>query len=241
MKRSERHRLKQSELTRVTLRAREGIEAHKRSVSIGLILLAVLAVGGLVYWGWRERVEARAGGLLADALVVQTARIGPPAAATGAPGLTFPTERERAEAAVARFKAAADAYPSTDAGLFARYQQASTLVALGKLDDAATVYQQVIGAARDGVLRRSAELGLAEAQARSGRFDQAIKTFTDLAQRKDDDLPVDGILLQLGRTYLDAGRMKEAEQAFNRLVTEFPDSPFSEEAKQALEALKKTA
>ena len=80
----------------------------------------------------------------ADAMIVAESRVGPPNAATGQPGLTFPTERERTQAAVTKFKAAADAYPSTDAGLFARYQEAAMWMALGNPAQAAATYQQVI-------------------------------------------------------------------------------------------------
>jgi TolA-binding protein len=85
-----------------------------------------------------------------------------------------------------------------------------------------------------------ARLGLAEAQVRAGQYDAAITTFKDLAQRKDGPLPVDGILMQLGRTYVEAGKRVEAQQTFNRLVEEFPDSPFSGDARKALDTLKKT-
>jgi hypothetical protein len=51
-------------------------------------------------------------------------------------------------------------------------------------------------------------LGLAEAQAQTGQYEQAINTFKDLAQRKDGEVPVDGVLLRLGRVYVDAGRRR---------------------------------
>ena len=54
------------------------------------------------------------------------------------------------------------------------------------------------------------------------------------------ELPVDGILMQLGRAYLDAGKQADAEQTFNRLVAEFPQSPFSGDARRELDGLKKT-
>jgi outer membrane protein assembly factor BamD (BamD/ComL family) len=44
----------------------------------------------------------------------------------------------------------------------------------------------------------------------------------------------------LGRVYLDAGKRTEAQQTFNRLVEEFPESPFSGDARKALDDLKKT-
>jgi TolA-binding protein len=86
-----------------------------------------------------------------------------------------------------------------------------------------------------------AHLGLAEAQARAGQFDQAINAFKELAQHKDGTLPVDAILMQLGRTYLDAGKPADAQQTFSRLVDEYPESPFTADARKALETLKKGA
>ena len=88
--------------------------------------------------------------------------------------------------------------------------------------------------------RAGARLGVAEAQAVQGQYDAAINTYKEMAQRKDGPLPVDGILMQLGRTYLDAGKQSDAQQTFNRLVEEFPDSPFTADAKRALDSLKKT-
>src|SRR5205807_7250704 len=139
-----------------------------------------------------------------------------------------------------KLKAAADAYPSTDAGLYARYQQGATLIALGRPTEAAAVYQDVVNRAGNGIYGQMARLGLAEARARAGQYDQAINMFKELAQRKDGPLPVDGILMQLGRTYLDAGKPTDAQQTFNRLVQEYPESPFNGDAKKELENLKKT-
>jgi TolA-binding protein len=179
--------------------------------------------------------------MLAQALVVAETRVGAPVVpGTPGAGLSFPTEPMRAEAAAAKFKAAADAYPTTDAGIYARYLQAATLMDLGRAAEAAAAYQQVIDRAGDRIYGQMARLGLAEAQARAGQYDQAINAFKELAQRKDGPLPIDAILLQLGRAYRDAGKHADAQQTFNRVVEEFPDSPFNAEAKRELESLKKT-
>lgn len=239
MKRTERHHLKENELQRLALTARETMDARRREMMVALAVIVVIAAGAIGYVVWKQRVEGRAHGLLAEAVAVEEARIGPPAApGTVAPGLSFPTERERAQAAVAKFKLAADAYPDSDAGIFARYKQAATNMLLGVPAEAATAYQDVIQRNGDGVYGQMARLGLAEAQARSGQFDQAINSFKELSQRKDGPLPVDAILMQLGRTYLDAGKPTEAQQTFNRIVEEYPDSPFNADAKKELESLK---
>jgi TolA-binding protein len=241
MKRAERQRLKQNDLGELTRQVQEVFTDRKQD--LGWIALVVFAVGAAIlgYWFWHQREQQGAQTLLADAMIVQEARVGPPAAATGGGGLTFPTERERAQAALTKFKAAADAYPSTDAGMFARYQEASTQVVLGNPADAVKSYQSVIDRAGSRLIGQTARLGLAAAQARSGQVDQAITTYKELAQRKDGGLPVDGILMELGRVYRDAGRSAEAQQTFNRLIEEFPDSPFNADARRELDALKKAA
>ena len=46
--------------------------------------------------------------------------------------------------------------------------------------------------------------------------------------------------MQLGRTYLDAGKSADAQQTFNRLVEEYPESPFTGDARKEIDTLKKT-
>ena len=241
MKRNERHHLKENELVQLASRTRDAIDARQReigAVAIAVILVAVAAIG---YYAWRSRVEGRAGSMLADAVILSEARVGPPPApGTPATGPSFPTEREKYEATVAKFKAVADEYPSSDAGVFARYREGSTQMALGNTKEAAAAYQQVIDRAGSGLYGQMARLGLAEVQAREGQYDIAISTYKGLADNKDGPLPVDGILMQLGRTYLEAGKATEAQQTFNRVVEEFPESPFSGDARKQLESLKKS-
>jgi tetratricopeptide (TPR) repeat protein len=240
MKRTERHHLKQNEFQHITLQVMDLFAAKRREVTTILLVLAVVGLGGASYWAWHQHTQDKAHALLAEAMVVQEARVGPPAEATGGSGVTYPTERERTQDAVKKYRVAADAYPSTDAGVFARYQEASLQVSLGNAADAIKAYQSVVDRAGDGLYGQMSKLGLAEAYSRSGQYEQAITAYKELAQRKDGQLPIDGILIQLGRTYRDAGKASDAQQTFNRLVEEFPDSPFTADAKREIDALKKT-
>ena len=239
MKRTERHHLKENELRTFALQARDSFDSRRRETT-GLIALVIVVVALAVgYFGWREHVQTKAQTLLAEAMAVQDARVGPPGV-SGAAGLSFISERERAQAALTKLKVAADAYPSSDAGIYARYQEAATWTMLGSPAQAATAYQQVIDKSGDRIYGQMARLGLAESQALQGQYEQAINTFKELAQHKDGPLPVDGILMQLGRTYLEAGKRADAQQTFGKLVQEYPDSPFSGDARKELDNLKKT-
>ena len=109
-----------------------------------------------------------------------------------------------------KFKAAADAYPSTDAGIFARYREAATLDgARQRRRRRPTAYQQVID--RPATASTARWRGWASPRRRraAGQYEQAINTFKELAQRKDGPLPVDGILMQLGR---DLPRRRQAQR-----------------------------
>jgi TolA-binding protein len=241
MKRTERHHLKENELVQFANRARDTIEARQREIGVAAIAVILVSIAVIGYSAWQSRVEGRAGALLADAIIVSDARVGPPPApGTPATGPSFPTDREKYEAMAAKFKAVADQYPSSDSGLFARYREGATQMALGNTKEAAAAYQQVIDRAGTKLYGQMARLGLAEAQARAGQYDSAINTYMGLADNKDGPLPVDGILMQLGRTYLEAGKATEAQQTFNRVVEEFPESPFSGDARRELDSLKKS-
>jgi TolA-binding protein len=237
MKRTERRHLKDNELAMVTANLRETLEERKQQIVTGAVVIAVAGAAVLGYLGWRAHVQNQAGKLLADALAVESAPIGPQAN-PDAPNY-FPSERQKSQAALTKFKIAADAYPKTDDGIFARYMEAATMAKVGTPADAGARYQQVIDQAGDSFYGDMARLGLAETQAQTGSYDSAIATYKALSERKDTQLPVDGLLMQLGRTYLDAGKTADAQQTFNRIVQEYPESPFTVEARQALDNLKK--
>ena len=47
-------------------------------------------------------------------------------------------------------------------------------------------------------------------------------------------LPVDGVLMELARACLKAGKTQDARAAFKRVVDEFPESSYVAEARQQL-------
>jgi tetratricopeptide (TPR) repeat protein len=248
MKTKERHHLKENELAHSIAAAREFVEPRRKQIGLAafvIFLVAAVALGILVM---RQRTQAAAQRLLAEAMVILDAEVIPnepvdpknpklPAAAMAGSG-TYTTETEKLTAAVPKLRAAADAHPDTSAGITARYHLAGTLATLGKHQDALLAYEDVIRRGGDELYANMARLGKAGEQARAGQHDAAIATYKELAERKDGDLPTDAILMQLGRTYAAAGKKDEAQKTFTKLVDEHPDSPYASEAREQLQALK---
>jgi tetratricopeptide (TPR) repeat protein len=246
MKRKERHHLKENDLAHTITAARAAIEARKGQVTGILLALLVIAavVGGVIVW--RQGDDARAQQLLADAMVALNARVIPATVASGQPGEvpaaatfeatgSYATEAAKLNAALPKLKAAADAYPDTDAGVTARYHYASSLAALGKHAEAIQAFDEVVSRAGNGSFYgRMARMGKADVQARANQLEAAIATWKELASSTDGDLPKDAILMELGKAYEASGNGEEARKAFTQIVDDHPLSPYSAEARAEL-------
>jgi tetratricopeptide (TPR) repeat protein len=248
MKRKERHHLQQNELAHTIEAAREFLETRQRQIAGAVVGIAVIALAVIGFTVYRQQTQSRGSELLAQALVALNARVVPagatgednlPAGATlGATG-TFSTEEAKLTAALPKLKAAADEYPDSAAGITARYHLAGALAALGRHQDAIQAFDEV--ARRSGassLYGRMARLGKADTQAHSGQLDAAIATWKDMTTADADDLPVDAILIELARAYVQKGNTEEARKTFTQIVEKHPNSPYLPEARTELENLK---
>jgi TolA-binding protein len=249
MKSDHRHDLKKNELASSLETLQEFVGGPRSRmlsvVVIGALVVAVVAAGVVLM---RQRSESRGQDLLAEALVALNARVVPSTAA-GAPGDapaaaqfnatgTFSTEAAKLTAALPKLKAAADAYPDAPAGITARYHMAGALSALGRHDEAITAFDAVVTRAGANTLYgRMAKLGKADAEARAGKIDAAIATWKTMVTQDAAELPVDAILIELGRAYVTKGNATDAKQAFTQIVDQHPDSPYAQEARTSLESL----
>jgi tetratricopeptide (TPR) repeat protein len=249
MKTKHRRELKENEVAQMIAATREFAQSHGSQITTALIIVVVAAVALFGFFAYRNREQARGQDLLAQAMVVLNTAVvpvtasanpgdAPAAASIGAKG-TFSTEAQKLNAAVPKLKAAAEAYPDTQAGIQARYHLAASLAALGQQKDAITQFDEVIKrAGGDSLYGRMAQMGKADAQLASGQADAAIATWKELAAKKDANLPEDAILMQLGRAYQAKGNTAEARKSFSDIVDNHPDSPYVAEARKELESLK---
>ena len=242
MKTAERHRLKTNEFAERVAGATQFWNANRSTVTTVAVVLLVAIVAAGAFVGYRQQRAAKAGAALSDAEATASAPVAPPVPGVGgtpptpAAG-TYATAEARDQAAADKFLAVATTYGSTREGLAARYRAAALFAQVGRRSDAEREFKAVADG-DSGLYGRMARLGLAELQVQAGQYEPAIQTFRDALARQDSDLPADGLLMQLGRTYLLAGKKAEALRSFTRVVDEHPQSLYVGEARREAEALK---
>ena len=239
MKGSERHRLKENELSHMLGDATARLQENQRTFGLigGALVLVLLA--GIGYWAWTTRSQNRAQAMLGDAIVVMQAPVDEPKA-DAKPGVTsYPTVQARAEAALAKFAEVYNAYPSTPAGIASRYYAAASLSMLGRHADAAARFQETVERAGvNSFYGRMARLGVVEANTQAKKYDEAITAAQALVNNTTDDtIPRDALLMELGRVQAAAGKKAEAKQTLDKMIADFPGSPYIEEAKKMLAEL----
>ena len=70
------------------------------------------------------------------------------------------------------------------------------------------------------------------------QYDQAISAAQTLINNTTDDaMPKDALLMELGRVQAVAGKKAEAKQTFDKVIAEYPESPYIEEARRILAEL----
>ena len=247
MKTTERHHLKDNELALALGQAQSWAGSNSSTLLTAIAAIVLVGGGVLGYLAWRNNTDNKARVMLAEAMVIEEARVmpaAPPAGTTNDPTAvggqlpgTYPTEKAKLEAALPKFQAAADAYPSSDAGITARYHLAKDFVTLGRFDDAIKAYDQVLTSG-NALLARSARLGKAEAQLRAGQFDPAIATLKQIVDQKDAALPAEAVLMELARAYQLAGKADDARKTLTQIVEQHADTQYASEARAELEKMK---
>jgi TolA-binding protein len=234
-----RHELKQNEFAIATMTVADRLAEHRKTILAvvgALVVLAVIAGGVMAY---RTRQANAAGAALGIAMATAEAQVIPAPTLPGAtqtPG-TFPTAQARADAAIKAFTDVTTTYPGTEAARIASFHLASQLLAGGKAAEAEQAFAALATDEGNTLRGQSAKLGQAEALMALGRTDEALKIYTDLAAVRDGALPVDGLLMQLGRASQRAGKTAEARAAFQRVIDEFPESGFVPAAQQQIAAM----
>ena len=245
MKSTERHKLKEDEFARSVARARTVMEQRRSDIAKTVTIVVLVLAGAALYLWWKSSRDARANGALAAALATYEMPVVPPEPPKPGspppvprPG-TFQSQRERLDASLPKFLEAANVYPNSTPGIAARFHAAGILAELGRHSEAEQRYKEVVDKAGGTIYGTTARLGMAEAQVAQGKYDSAIAIYSELSRDTNSTLPLDSVLMHLGRAYARAGKKEEAVRSFTRVVEEFPQSAYAADARREMEETKK--
>jgi tetratricopeptide (TPR) repeat protein len=222
-----RKQMKRNELAETMGKTVDYVSHHRRGVTEGIVAaaaLAALVAGFFLLRAYRENQAGRE--LSAGLAALETPLAGQPAAA-GAPK-TFPNAEARDKEVEEHLRKAAD-HPGTAAGRAANL----ILAARGKASNPAETFAKT---ARDGKaeVAASAELDAARLLASQGKKNEAIDRLKRAIESPSSAAPKDALLFALGEIYEEAGSATDARATFQKLVTDYPNSPYRTDARQKI-------
>ncbi|PYQ27584.1 MAG: hypothetical protein DMF56_19585 [Acidobacteria bacterium] len=226
-RRSLKHDKFVDEIGALSSRAREN---QRLLLMIGLGVVAV----ALIVWGvyfYRSSRESKAQSLLATAIETSNATIesaqNPNKATTGP---SYKTEAERNAVAEKQFKDVQSQYPGSDAADMAGLWLAKNAAAKGDTATARKMLQEFIDDHGQTILGNAARYSLYQVRIDSGEAAQVATELNAEMGKADPILPGDSVLILLAHAYDVQGNSEKSRDAYKRISTEYPDSPYAVEA-----------
>jgi len=126
--------------------------------------------------------------------------------------------------------AIADDYSGTDAGNLATFYAAGAFYQQQEYDRALEYYQRFDK--QNNFIGASALAAEASIYEERGEMERAASLFEQAASQYDNQLTAPRYLLEAGQAYEEIGEYEAAEQAYQRILEEYPDADQGEEAKR---------
>jgi tetratricopeptide (TPR) repeat protein len=185
----------------------------------------MIAAGFFAFRGWREK---QAGRELSAALEILETPLAADPAAVGAPR-TFPTAAAREQEAMKHLRSASKK-GSTSAG------RAAQVILAARGDGRAPSTDTLARAARDeqAEVAAAAEIDAARLLAAQGKTTEAIDRLKRAIESPKSAAPKDALLFVLAETYEKSGSAADARATYQRLVNDYPNSPYRTDARQKI-------
>ena len=221
MRRVTRKKLKQDEFVSIVDQIIQWLSDNWRPVVVGLGAVVVVF---LLWWGlssWTGHRRAAASQMLATTVEKLDAA-------------KTPEERQAAEE---ELRALIEHYGRTPQGDEARVLLARLLIEDGKTDEARTLLNAVAQRKENTAMVRVATLDLIHLRVASGQGAEVAQELQAMVAGKDPRLPRDVALYELAQVSREEGNLAQAREYFQKLVDDFPESPYAGQARQRLREL----
>lgn len=209
------------------------VRSHPRPVVWGVavaLVLAVLLAGFVIY---QRTEESRAQQRLAEAIEIMDAPL-ESQAAPNTSGPKYKTEQEKLTKAQPIFQQVAKDYSRTDAADVAELYLARIAAERGDVAAARPKLEQFVREHPGHILAAAAKRSLYDMRLAAGEVKQVL---ADLEQELSDEksLMPDDVVLALQAQALERnGEPVKAREKYQRIINEFPDSPYTIDAQRKL-------
>jgi tetratricopeptide (TPR) repeat protein len=218
-----RHQLKeQDEITTSLQSFTEMLVARKKEVTLGLTAVAVLVIAffGWSYYSSRRNASAQLQLSQAIGIYNDTTNI--------------KSDKERYEKTIAEAQKTYDQYRSLPVGSIALYYVALSQEGLGDRAKAAQSLEEVIQRS-DASIKAVAQFALGSIHKKHGETQKAIEVYKQLFD--SGGYSKAAVAYELATLYEADKQMDQAKDLYQKLVSEFPDSPFRQSADEALKRM----
>lgn len=218
-----------------------------RAILYGIVGLIALAILFSFFSTYRERKANEARRALGRAIEIAGAPVGADAATAAAnpTGLSFPSERERAQKAVEEFQKVANTYPDPYREN-ARYFAANNLLTLDRNKGINEL--QSLTKSGDVEISTLAKFALAQAYESDAKYNEAAGLYGELAKATGATIPADTANLRLASVYEKLDKKKDAADILFNIINNSrkakgtdgkpsPQTAAAREAAQKLETL----
>jgi predicted negative regulator of RcsB-dependent stress response len=218
-----RHELKsQDEITTTLQRFTETAYAWKRQIIIGAsaVLLVFLAIAAWSIYSANRNANAQSQLSLAIQAFNDTT--------------TIKTDKERYEKTIAEAQKTVDSYGSLPVGMIARYYIALSNEGLGNTAGAVQNLQEVIDRG-DADIKGVAQFALGSLHKKHGEAQKAIEVYKQLYD--SGAYAKAAVTFELAKLHEESSQPDPAKDYYQKVVSEFPDSPFRQDAEAALKRM----
>lgn len=220
-----RQDLKRNELAETVGKTVDYVTGHRRGVTEIVAVVAALAAivaGFFLYRAWLERSTGRT---LSEALAILDTPLA--SEQSGAPKTFASAAERRAQAEKLLRKAAAH-------GTTASGRAAQVILAASGSEKPAQSVDVFEKAARQSRSESAAaaEIDAARQLAADGKANEAIERLKRAIESPNSAAPKDALLFALASIYEQTGAAADARATYQRLITDYPNSPYRADARQ---------
>lgn len=233
-----RQDMKRNELSTALGKGYDYAESHGRTILMAAGAVLALALLAGIFYMYRNSQAEKANTALAKAIEVYQAPIDPAAPKPDDPvNPIFADEAARQTKAKALFQELYEKHGSTTAGDVASVYLAQIAMAENQPDRARELWNDFLDDNGEHLLAGQTRVNLIRLDRSQGKGEEVVQTLTAMLDEAEPPLPLDVVLNELATTQEELKKTQDAIQSYQRIVDEFPQSPYAREARERIAAL----